>query len=261
MDPHKLEALLQAVQAGGTSIEAAMTQLADLPYRDLSYARVDTHRAVRTGFPEVVYCPGKTPAQIAGIMHELAQAHDRVLATRCTPEAAAAVLAALPEVAYHETARALTIGKPGPDAPTVGVVALFAAGTADLPVAEEAAITLEIAGVAVRRVSDVGVAGIHRLLDQRHQLAGADCAIVVAGMEGALASVVGGLTDLPVIGVPTSVGYGAAFGGVAALLAMLNSCAAGVAVMNIDNGFGAGHLAARIARRAAHGRDSRPQEA
>lgn len=254
MDPQRLEDLLAAVAEGRTSVGDAAAALRDLPFQDLGYARVDTHRAVRTGFPEVIYCPGKTPAQIAGVFERLRTSHDRVLATRCDAATAEAVRAELPDLRYHETPRALTWGAPTPDALRAGVIAIFAAGTADLPVAEEAALTAEMAGCEVRRIWDVGVAGIHRLMDQRHQLAGADAVIVVAGMEGALASVVGGLTDRPVIGVPTSVGYGASFGGVAALLAMLNSCAAGVAVMNIDNGFGAGHLAARIAHQVAAAR-------
>ena len=251
MDAARLHALLDAVAAGQTRPADAAAQLAALPFQELPYARVDTHRALRTGLPEVIYGPGKTAEQITGIFGVLRAAHDRVLATRVEPQAAEAVRVAMPDLTWHAGARALSLGMPAPDAATHGVVAIFAAGTADLPVAEEAALTAALAGCEVRRVWDVGVAGLHRLLDQRHQLAGADAAIVVAGMEGALASVVGGLTDCPVIGVPTSVGYGASFGGVAALLAMLNSCAAGVAVMNIDNGFGAGHLAARIARRAA----------
>ncbi|MDB5098572.1 MAG: hypothetical protein JWM80_2993 [Cyanobacteria bacterium RYN_339] len=249
MDPAKLQALLEAVQAGSTDVDAAMAALRELPYEELGYARVDHHRALRTGFPEVIYCPGKSSAQIAGIFERLIARHDQVMATRCSPEVAQEVQAAVPDLVYHAIPRLLTKGYRAPEAPTAWI-AVFAAGTADLSVAEEAAITAEMGGVGVRRVWDVGVAGIHRLLDQRHQLEGVQAVIAVAGMEGALASVVGGLTDKPVIGVPTSVGYGASFGGTAALLAMLNSCAAGLAVVNIDNGFGAGHLAARIARQA-----------
>ena len=256
MDAHRLEALLTAVAAGEASVAEASAALRDLPFQDLAYARVDTHRAVRTGYPEVIYCPGKTPDQIAGIFGRLRTAHERVLATRCDEPTAEAVLASLPDLVYHPLPRALTWGEPRADASLAGVVAVFAAGTADLPVAEEAALTAAMAGCEVRRVWDVGVAGLHRLLDQRHQLVGADAVVVVAGMEGALPSVIGGLTDRPVIGVPTSVGYGASFGGVAALLAMLNSCSSGIAVMNIDNGFGAGHLAARIAHQVAAARAS-----
>lgn len=266
MDPQRLHDLLSQVQDGRLGTAEAAAALAELPYAQLDFARPDTHRALRTGFPEVIYCPGKTADQIAAILRKLAEHHDRVLATRCDATIAAIVCESLAnppdgepnlEILYHPLPRLLTWGhlQAGP---TVGTVTVFAGGTADLPVAEEAAITVEMAGVAVRRVWDVGVAGLHRLLDQRHQLVNTDVAIVVAGMEGALASVVGGLTDRPVIGVPTSVGYGTAFGGVAALLAMLNSCAAGVAVMNIDNGFGAGHLAARIARQRAENRPTSP---
>lgn len=252
MDPHRLKSLLADVAAGTVAPDAAYTALADYPVANLDFARLDTHRAVRTAWPEVVYGAGKTPEQLAAIVDRLALNHDRVLATRCSPEGVAAVLAVRPEAVYHPLPRAITLGHRAPEAPR-GTIALFAAGTADLPVAEEAALTAELADVAVRRVWDVGVAGLHRLLDQRHQLAGADVVVVVAGMEGALPSVVGGLTELPVIAVPTSVGYGASFGGLAALLGMLNSCAAGVAVVNIDNGFGAGHLAARIARQRRDG--------
>jgi hypothetical protein len=249
MDPAKLQALLEGVKAGSTAVDEALEVLRELPFEELGYARVDHHRALRTGFPEVIYCPGKTPAQIAGIFERLVARHERIMATRCAPEVAAEVQAAVAGLTYHAIPRLLTSGYVVPEAPTA-MIAVFAAGTADLPVAEEAAMTAEMAGVGVRRVWDVGVAGIHRLLDQRHQLEDVQAVIAVAGMEGALASVVGGLTDKPVIGVPTSVGYGASFGGTAALLAMLNSCASGLAVVNIDNGFGAGHLAARIARQA-----------
>jgi NCAIR mutase (PurE)-related protein len=254
VDLERLITLLEGVQAGSTSVDAAVASLRDLPFEMLGYARVDHQRAIRTGFPEVIFCPGKTAEQIGGILDALAARHDRVLATRCTPDVAAAVILTRPEVTYHAVPRLLTMGYASP-APGKGEIAVFAAGTADLSVAEEAAMTAEMAGVVVRRVWDVGVAGIHRLLDQRQQLEGVDCVIAVAGMEGALASVLGGLTDRPIIGVPTSVGYGASFGGTAALLAMLNSCASGLAVMNIDNGFGAGHLAARIARQVAHARN------
>lgn len=234
-----------------------MASLRDLPFQTIEGACLDTHRALRTGFPEVIYTPGKTLAQMVAIFTRLMAQHDRVLATRCEAAMAEAVRAALPELAWHEQARALTWGHQVPQPPGQGSVAVLAAGTADLPVAEEAALTAEMAGCLVQRVWDVGVAGLHRLLAQRHHLEAADCVVVVAGMEGALASVVGGLTARPVIAVPTSVGYGASFGGVAALLTMLNGCAAGVGVMNIDNGFGAGHLAARIARQSVR----QPQEA
>lgn len=249
MQPDRLVALLESLKAGETSIEDALAHLKDLPFQSLGYARVDHHRALRTGMPEVIYCPGKTDEQVAGIFHALMAKHDRVLATRCAPEVAAAVQGVVQGLEYHSLPRLLTFGYKPPEV-HAGVIAVLAAGTADLSVAEEAAVTAEMAGVTVRRVWDVGVAGLHRLLDQRHQLEGVDAVIAVAGMEGALASVVGGLTDRPVIGVPTSVGYGTSFGGMTALAAMLNSCASGLAVMNIDNGFGAGHLAARIAMQA-----------
>jgi pyridinium-3,5-biscarboxylic acid mononucleotide synthase len=220
-------------------------------FADLGYARVDIHRAARTGDPEVVYGAGKTPQQTVDLLGTLHAAHpDRaVLATRLPDDAAAAVLSAFPDVVLEPVARTATLG-PLPD--PVGMVCVVAAGTSDGPVAAEAAVTAAVYGAGVARVDDVGVAGLHRLLAVRDQLAGADCLVVVAGMEGALPSVVGGLVGVPLVAVPTSVGYGASFGGLAALLAMLNSCAPGVTVVNIDNGFGAGVFAARVARRAAH---------
>lgn len=218
---------------------------------DLGFARVDVDRAERTGDPEVVYGAGKTPEQVVGILRTL---HDRhpgraVLATRLTPETIEVVRAELPEAALHGIARAVTLG-PLPTAR--GTVAVVSAGTSDAPVAAEVALTAAVFGAGVERIDDVGVAGLHRLLEVRDRLATADCLVVVAGMEGALPSVVGGLTGVPLVAVPTSVGYGASFGGLAALLAMLNSCAPGVSVVNIDNGFGAGVFAARVARNARH---------
>ncbi len=225
---------------------------------DLGYARLDTDRAARTGDPEVVYGAGKTPQQVVEILQALHEAHpDRaLLATRLTDEALAAVTAALPDAAPHEVARAVTLGElPVPR----GTVAVVSAGTSDAPVATEAALTARVYGAGVRTVNDVGVAGLHRILAARVDLATADCLVVVAGMEGALPSVVGGLTGVPLVAVPTSVGYGAAFGGVAALLGMLNSCAPGVTVVNIDNGYGAGVFAARVARNACpHARTTEP---
>jgi pyridinium-3,5-biscarboxylic acid mononucleotide synthase len=218
---------------------------------DLGYARLDTDRAGRTGDPEVVYGAGKTPGQVVEILRALHEAHpDRaVLATRLTDDAIAAVTAAMPEAVVDEVARAVTLGVlPAPR----GTVAVVSAGTSDGPVAAEAALTARVYGADVRMVNDVGVAGLHRVLAARDDLASADCLVVVAGMEGALPSVVGGLTGVPLVAVPTSVGYGAAFGGVAALLGMLNSCAPGVTVVNIDNGYGAGVFAARVARNACH---------
>ena len=219
------------------------------PAADLGFARVDTDRAARTGDPEVVYGSGKSPTQVVEILRTLHEAHpdQAVLATRLSPEAMAAVTEAHPAAVVHEVARAVTLGElPVPR----GTVAVVSAGTSDAPVAAEAALTASVFGAGVRRVNDVGVAGLHRILAARDELADADCLIVVAGMEGALPSVVGGLTGVPLVAVPTSVGYGASFGGLAALLGMLNSCAPGVTVVNIDNGFGAGVFAARVARNA-----------
>jgi NCAIR mutase (PurE)-related protein len=216
---------------------------------DLGYARVDVDRASRTGDPEVVYGEGKTPEQVVGILRTLHERHpDRaVLATRLSAEARAQVLSELPGAVVHDVARAVTLG---PLPTERGLVAVISAGTSDAPVAAEAALTATVHGAGVTRIEDVGVAGLHRLLEARDRFAGADCLVVVAGMEGALPSVVGGLTGVPLVAVPTSVGYGASFGGVAALLAMLNSCAPGVTVVNIDNGYGAGVFAARVARNA-----------
>jgi NCAIR mutase (PurE)-related protein len=214
------------------------------------YARLDTDRAERTGDPEVVYGAGKTPQQVVEILRTLAAAHpDRaVLATRVADDAVEAVRTALPEAVVDAVARAVTLG-PLPE--PRGTVSIVSAGTSDAPVAAEAALTARVYGAGVRLVSDVGVSGLHRILAARQELLAADCLVVVAGMEGALPSVVGGLVGVPLVAVPTSVGYGASFGGVAALLGMLNSCAPGVTVVNIDNGFGAGVFAARVARNAA----------
>ena len=218
-----------------------------MSFTDLGFARVDTDRLGRRGFPEVIYCAGKKPAQVAAIAQALARANGVVLGTRATREHYEAVAAFFPTARYHEEARCITvIEKPLPR--LAGSVAVVCAGTSDLPVAEEAAVTLETFGATVDRISDVGVAGIHRLLAVRDRLEGANAIIVAAGMEGALPSAVAGLVSKPVIAVPTSVGYGASFGGIAALLGMLNSCGSGVTVVNIDNGFGAGYAAANICR-------------
>ena len=216
---------------------------------DLGFARVDVDRAARTGDPEVVYGAGKTPAQVVAILSALHEKHPEraVLATRLTPDALDVVGRALPDATIDQVARAVTLG-PLPTAR--GTVAVVSAGTSDAPVAAEAALTVAVHGAGVERIDDVGVAGLHRLLGVRDRLAAADCLIVVAGMEGALPSVVGGLTGVPIVAVPTSVGYGASLGGIAALLAMLNSCAPGVTVVNIDNGYGAGVHAARVARQS-----------
>lgn len=251
MDRQRLEVLLNDVKLGQVPIEEAIEQLATLPYKDLGFARVDSHRQLRTGFAEVIFGQGKTPEQIEAIFGHLIEKHDRVLITRIHPEAAERVLTKFPKAVHHPLPRLVTYGyEPPSSGPQIGVLA---AGTADLSVAEEAAITAEMRGAHVYRAYDVGVAGIHRLFNQLETLQKMEALVVVAGMEGALASVVSGLVSLPIIAVPTSVGYGASFGGLAALLAMLNSCAAGVSVVNIDNGFGAGYLASMIAERVANG--------
>jgi hypothetical protein len=218
--------------------------LRDQPFEDLGFARVDHHRAVRQGFPEVILGLGKTPAQIIAIAERIVDRGHPLLVTRADASAWTAVQAAIPGAQYHETARAITLKRETP--PGHGIVTVVSAGTSDLPVAEEAAVTADVMGNRVDRLYDVGVAGIHRILTERARLASSRVIIVVAGMEGALPSVVAGMVDVPVIAVPTSVGYGASFGGVAALLGMLNSCANGVSVVNIDNGYGAGCVASMI---------------
>ncbi len=244
MDREALRRLLEDVEAGRLDVEAALARLRRLPYEDLGFAKVDHHRALRGGAAEAVFCPGKTPVQIVTILARLALHDANVVATRADASVAAAVAAAgLPHV-YHADAR-LLIARPE-RAEGVGLIAVVSAGTADLPVAEEAALVAEALGNRVERVYDCGVAGLHRLLHHYDLLAEANAIVAVAGMEGALPSVIGGLVDRPVIAVPTSVGYGASFGGIAALLAMLNSCAPGVSVVNIDNGYGAAHQASQI---------------
>ena len=222
-----------------------MKRLKDLPFAELGYATVDTHRALRFGVPEVVLGEPKTVEQCLGIVEALVQRKQSVLVTRLQPEKAAALLARFPKGIHHPTARIFQIKQGRPRA---GTVAVLTGGTSDLPVAEEAAVTAEALGATVRRIYDVGVAGIHRLLARRHELDGVHAAVVVAGMEGALGSAVGGLVGVPVVAVPTSIGYGANFSGLSALLAMLSSCASNVATMNIDNGFGGGFYAALISR-------------
>ena len=253
MDRDEVAKLLAAVADGSVDVETATQTLAAGPlagYEDLGFARLDAHRGLRTGDPEVIYAAGKTVEQLVALLHALdAQPGSRpAVATRLTPGMAEAVRAEFPDALINETARCAAVGRlPEPR----GEVAVVSAGTSDEPVAAEAAFVATAFGTTVRRICDVGVAGIHRLLAERQQLSEVDCVVVVAGMEGALPSVVGGLVGTPVVAVPTSVGYGASFGGIAALLGMLNSCAPGVAVMNIDNGFGAGVFSARVAR-AAH---------
>jgi NCAIR mutase (PurE)-related protein len=226
-------------------VEAALARLRDLPYEDLDFARLDHHRGLRQGAPEVVFGQGKTPAQVAAIVPRMVAHSGSALVTRADAVMAAAVLAAQPDARYFELPRLITVGGFAPP-PGDNFVAVLAAGTSDLPVAEEAALTLEWLGVRVTRVWDVGAAGLHRLLDQREVLWAAQAIIVVAGMEGALATVVGGLAACPIVAVPTSVGYGASFNGLAPLLTMLNTCTPGVAVVNIDNGFGAAMFVHRL---------------
>lgn len=248
MDPARLRELLESVQRGARSVDDAVTELKDLPYADLGYAAVDHHRALRLGAPEVVFGEGKTPAQIAGIARELARTGQNVLITRLACDRAREVLALVPELKYTELARTATLEQ-GPIAPLgTRPVALVSAGTGDLPVAEECAETLRMLGAKVERVYDVGVSGIHRLLCKRDVFDRTSVVVVVAGMEGALPSVVAGLVAGPVIAVPTSIGYGVSLGGFSALAGMLSSCASGVVVCNIDNGFGAAYAAARILR-------------
>jgi NCAIR mutase (PurE)-related protein len=246
-----LRALLEQVRTGARSVDQAMAQLrcTAAASGELAFATVDHDRASRCGFPEVVFCEGKTPAEAAAIAVEILSKADRLLMTRADPAVAAAVGARVPRARYHERARCLTVSPP--DLPERGLVAVVSAGTADLPVADEAAVTLRLAGSRVEQYHDIGVAGLHRLLARIDAIRAANAIVVAAGMDGALASVVAGLVDKPVVAVPTSIGYGTAFGGLAALLGMLNSCAAGVAVVNIDNGFGAGYLASLINLRTA----------
>jgi NCAIR mutase (PurE)-related protein len=242
MNPNTLRQLLEQVRSGETAIDTAMENLAELPYADLGYAKVDLHRRIRRGVAEVVYCEGKTPEQIAGIVGKIAGAGQTVLGTRASEDAFNAARSVVADLEYSPTARCFFSRREDPEA-RPGRIVIVCAGTSDLPVAEEAAVTAETLGNPVDRVYDVGVAGIHRLLGESHILDAAQAVVAVAGMEGALPSVVGGLVSCPVIAVPTSVGYGASFGGLAALLGMLNSCSSNVTVVNIDNGFGAAYVA------------------
>jgi pyridinium-3,5-biscarboxylic acid mononucleotide synthase len=249
MDPRELDILLRAVREGRVSPEEAAERLKTLPFENLGFATIDHHRALRRGFGEVVFGAGKTPEQVAAIVDRIASRGQSVLVTRTTPEVFQRVSAGRPagQVKHHEVAKAVSLVQTPPTS-LDGRVAVVCAGTSDVPVADEAAITAEFHGATVERIYDVGVAGLHRLLDRAPMIRRAQVVIVAAGMEGALPSVVGGLVEAPVIAVPTSVGYGASFNGLAALLAMLNSCASGVAVVNIDNGFGAGYMACSILR-------------
>lgn len=247
MNKETILALLTQVERGEVRAGEALKQLAGLPFEDAGFAKIDHHRSLRIGLPEVIFAAGKTAAQVAEIFERMAAAGSDVLATRADPAAFEAVQLRLPEAQYHIEARAISL-RQSSSPRHGGRIAVICAGTSDLPVAEEAAVTAEFLGGEVERVYDVGVAGLHRLLAQRDTLARARAVIVCAGMEGALPSVVGGLVGAPVIAVPTSIGYGAAFGGVAALLGMLNSCSPNVAVVNIDNGFGAAYVATMIVR-------------
>jgi pyridinium-3,5-biscarboxylic acid mononucleotide synthase len=249
MDVKLLEKLLEEVQGGGLSVAEALERLRHLPFEDLGFARVDHHRSLRQGFPEVIFAGGKDVAQLKAILTSLAAGSDHILVTRLASEKARALLPDFPDAQYHPSSRVLTVSRGEIPQRGRGLIVVISAGTSDIPVAEEAALTARIMGHQVETLYDCGVAGLHRLLAHQQLFGQATVFVVVAGMEGALPSVVGGLVDRPVIAVPTSVGYGASFGGLAALLAMLNSCANGIAVVNIDNGFGAGYLAALINRR------------
>lgn len=245
MNVESLRQLLENVKSGQIDIDSALKELKKLPFEDLGFAKVDHHRNIRNGYPEVVYCQGKTVEQIKAIVQRLMERDNNIMATRADSQVYEGIKEITDDVTYYETARIVVI-KRREVLITEKIITVVTGGTSDMPVAEEAAVTAEILGNKVERLYDVGVAGIHRLLANIDVLLRANVLIVVAGMEGALASVVGGIVDKPVIAVPTSVGYGANFGGLSALLAMLNSCASGVGVVNIDNGFGAGYLASMI---------------
>lgn len=250
MNESYIKDVLSKVKNGTMDDSEAFELLKELPYKDMGFANVDHQRMIRTGFPEVIYCEGKTCEQIRDIFVELVSRQEEtkcgLMGTRATEKDYECVVKALPQAIYHKAARIIEVPYAKAEARTLGSVAVVSAGTADIPVAEEAAVTAQVLGNQVSRIYDVGVAGIHRLFDKLDQIRQSDVVIVVAGMEGALASVVGGLVDAPVIAVPTSVGYGANFGGLSALLSMLNSCANGVSIVNIDNGFGAAYTASVI---------------
>lgn len=249
MDHETLQNLLRDVASGNATPDAAAALLRDLPYEDLGYAKIDHHRELRKGYPETIFCQNKTPEQVVAIAAHMREKSGTVLGTRCSRETLDAMKAAQPDAVINELARTFTITTKAPPQ-AAGTIAIVCAGTSDLPVAEEARVTCELLGNPVDSITDIGVAGIHRLLHQRERLNRANVIICCAGMEGALPSVLGGLVQCPVIAVPTSVGYGASFGGLAALLGMLNSCATGVTVVNIDNGFGAAVAASTINRMA-----------
>ncbi|MDU1321385.1 nickel pincer cofactor biosynthesis protein LarB [Clostridium sporogenes] len=245
MNTEDIKKLILDIKNDRISLEEGVNILKDLPFKDLGYAKIDNHREMRVGYPEVIYCAGKTVDQIKGIIEFMLTKENNILGTRATKEAYKEVRKICPEAEYNELARTIVIKKREVKSKD-GYIAVVTAGTSDIPVSEEAAVTAELFGNKVERIYDVGVAGIHRLFDKLELIRGARVVVVAAGMEGALASVVGGLVDKPVIAVPTSIGYGANFQGLSALLSMLNSCASGVSVVNIDNGFGAGYLASMI---------------
>ncbi|MDQ1297098.1 MAG: Nickel pincer cofactor biosynthesis protein LarB [Bacteroidota bacterium] len=247
MTGKEIEKLLKEIKAGTRTIEEAMEVLRTFPYTDLGFARIDHHREIRTGYPEIVYCAGKTIGQVREIFRVMIEKENNIMGTRANQEMYEAVKSISSEAVWFHEARIISVQKKKPEKPG-GRIAVITAGTSDIPVAEEAAITAELLGNNVLRIYDAGVAGIHRLVDKLPDIRSCRVIIVIAGMEGALASVVGGLVDKPVIAVPTSVGYGASFGGISALLAMLTSCSSGVTVVNIDNGFGAGFSASMINR-------------
>lgn len=245
MTKKEIEDLLIDVKEGRKSIEEALEVLKNFPYTDLGFAKIDHHREMRTGYPEIIYCSGKTIDQVKEIFRVMSLNENNIIGTRANPEMYEAVKNILPDAIYYSEAKIISLQKKKPKAPE-SKIAVITAGTSDIPVAEEAAVTAELLGNNVVRIYDAGVAGIHRLVDKLPQIRSCRVVIVIAGMEGALASVVGGLVDKPVIAVPTSIGYGASFGGIAALLAMLTSCSSGVTVVNIDNGFGAAFSASMI---------------
>ncbi len=245
MNIKEVEKLLKDVKTGDKSIDEALNILKNFPYTDLGFAKIDNHRELRTGYPEIIYCAGKSVEQVREIFRVMATSENNVFGTRANQEMFDAVKEVLPDAVYFKEARIISMQKKK-TVPPESMIAVITAGTSDVPVAEEAAITAELLGNNVLRIYDAGVAGIHRLVDKLPEIRKCRVIIVIAGMEGALASVVGGLVDKPVIAVPTSVGYGASFGGISALLAMLTSCSTGVTVVNIDNGFGAGFSASMI---------------
>lgn len=245
MNKEEIKKLLESVKNNEIEIDKAMNIIEDLPYKELGFAKIDNHREIRVGYPEVIYCAGKTTEQVVKIIEFMLTKNNNILATRATKEMYEEIKKICPEANYNELGRTITVRKKE-EALTESYIAVIAAGTSDLPVVEEAVETAKILGNRVERIVDVGVAGIHRLFDRIDVIRGAKVVIVIAGMEGALASVIGGLVDKPIIAVPTSVGYGANFGGLSALLSMLNSCASGVSVVNIDNGFGAAYNASMI---------------